>query len=479
MNPRKLIPLLIALTLIAAFLGCGGSSYSTPGTPSTSLPTAIAISPSPFPTTLYVNDTLSVTALVSNDSGQGGGVIWSCTPGNSAATCGTFSSGTGADASGIPVTYTAPANPVSAVTITATAVDNSGATTSSAFAVNATVISVAFSTTSPPPASLATAGTATIAATVTGDPASLGVNWGCTPATACAASNFSPASTGSGVTTTFTAPSSPGNVTISATSISDDTQVATATIAITSSSTGPPPLAAGNYTFWLSGWDSNNTPYYVAGAFTVAPGGTASGGTISAGEQDFVDYYYVLTQDSITGSYTVTPDGNLQITLNTGDICIGPGANSTCGQTGSTSAGNGQEILNATLTSTAASTTSSARIMEFDSWASGGGQLEPQSPPATTPLAGYAFSVSGVDANNPPNPLAIGGVINVDGTSGTEDTIDGVGSILDENDGGSLTPSQTFTASTVDATPSTDGFGRVTFTLNTSALGSPGIVLVG
>jgi hypothetical protein len=470
----KSVLLLVCLSLIAALVGCSSSSSPTVNTPPPAITVSLS-SPATFPATLYVNDTLPVTATVSNDSANGG-VVWSCSPGNSASTCGSFSSGTNAVASGTAVTYTAPSNPVSAVTITATTVDSSSATASStAIAINATVISVAFSTTAPPPSSLATGTSATIAATVTGDPAGMGVNWSCAPATACSASSFSPASTDSGATTTFTAPANAGSVTITATSISDDAQSVNASVAITGTTVAQP-LAAGNYTFWLSGTDTNSSPYYVAGAFTVAPGGTATGGTISAGEQDFVDYFYVLQQDGITGSYTVTADGNLQITLNTNDPCIGPGANNTCGQSGSTSAGNGQEILNATLTSTPSSATSSARIMEFDSWATGGGQLEPQSAPATSPLGGYAFSVSGLDANNPAFALGIGGIINVDGTSGSNNTISGIGSVFDENDGGSLSPAQSFTASTVDATP--DGFGRVTFTLNTTALGSPEIALV-
>jgi hypothetical protein len=225
-------------------------------------------------------------------------------------------------------------------------------------------------------------------------------------------------------------------------------------------------LTAGNYTFWLAGTDANGSPYYVAGAITIA-----TGGSISAGEQDFIDLDNILTDSTITGSVAVTADGNLQITLNTGDPCIGPGASGPCGQPGSTS-GNGVETLNATLTTT--TPTSGARITEFDTWATGSGQLEPQSAPTSAPLGGYAFSVGGLDGGKPANALGIGGVVNVDSSGG----ISGTGSVFDENDGGTILQAQTFASSTVSAAP--DPFGRVIFTLNPSgASGIPVIMLVG
>ncbi|SPE45111.1 conserved exported hypothetical protein [Candidatus Sulfotelmatobacter sp. SbA7] len=77
----------------------------------------------PPPATLAPSATPNITATVTGDPANGG-VNWSCAPGNSASTCGSFSSSS--TASGVAVTYTAPTTvPKSAVVITATAVNNS------------------------------------------------------------------------------------------------------------------------------------------------------------------------------------------------------------------------------------------------------------------------------------------------------------------------------------------------------------------
>ena len=47
---------------------------------------------------------------------------------------------------------------------------------------------------------------------------------------------------------------------------------------------------------------SFGNPYYVAGAFAVA------GGTITGGEQDFIDYNLLTLTDAITGgAVTISP----------------------------------------------------------------------------------------------------------------------------------------------------------------------------
>jgi hypothetical protein len=99
-------------------------------------------------------------------------------------------------------------------------------------------ISVLLSTA--PPNSLQTGANAPVAATVTNDSANKGVTWSCMPAGACG--SFNPAATASGAMTTFTAPQAVpqgGSVTIIATSVSDNTKTASATVTITA----PPAIA--------------------------------------------------------------------------------------------------------------------------------------------------------------------------------------------------------------------------------------------
>ena len=414
----------------------------------------------------------------------------------------------GSPASGVTVTFTAPttgatgsfAGGVNTATTNSSGVATSAVftagTTAGAYAVTASVSGAST------PASFSLTNNAGPAATITptsgtSQGAALGGAFAVPLVATVVDSDSNPVS---GVTVTFTAPASGASGTFASNGTATETDTTSASGVATSSAftanstvgsyvvtaavtgisvaadfslTNAVTLHAGNYTFWLSGSDTNTNPnssyipYYVAGAFSVDNTGAITG------EQDFVDLNYVVSQISFTGSTAVTPDGNLQITLNTGNVCIGPGSDYTCGQTGSTSAGNGQEILNATLTSLPSSTTSSARIAEFDSWATAGGQLEPQSAPTTTPLSGYAFSVGGLDING--TPLGIGGVIDVD-SSGNISGSNG-SSVFDQNDGGTLLQAQSFSPSTVDSAP--DGFGRVTFTLNPSAAsGVPQIVLV-
>src|SRR5436189_198934 len=79
--------------------------------------------------------------------------------------------------------------------------------------------------TTAPPASLPVGGTAGVAATVPNDSAAAGVNWSCTPSTTCG--SFTPPSTASGASTTYTAPAvapAGGSVVIIATSVTDSTK---------------------------------------------------------------------------------------------------------------------------------------------------------------------------------------------------------------------------------------------------------------
>jgi hypothetical protein len=344
MTLRKSILLLIALTTIAALVGCSSSSNQP-----------LTLSLNSVPTSLTVNSQTAIVASVDNDKANGG-VAWSCATTPAGSPCGTFNPAT--TASGASTTYTAPAILLPAgttITITATSVTNS-----------------AISQTSPP-------------------------------------------------------------------------------ITITAAT-----LASGNYVFSVTGWDySDQSPFTVSGVFTIA------GGAITGGEQDFTDYF-LQSQDTISAtgsSVAVGGDGNLAITLATGDTDIGVEGVETF--TGSVLPLNPGK----------------ASITEFDASATGSGGLEKQSASLTaTPGPGsYAFVLGGLDPYPTGDPMAVGGVVNIDdlpNTSGgpaTVGTISGAGSVFDVNDSfaSGTGAGLSFSSSSVSVP---DAFGRVTFTMNSPDL---------
>ena len=224
------------------------------------------------------------------------------------------------------------------------------------------------------------------------------------------------------------------------------------------SSTQSSTLGDGTYVFHLAGVDFvsvNTSPYFVAGAFTV------SKGLITQGEEDFVDFNGVFPQatiDPAQSGIATSADGNLQITLYTGNkgpVILGV---------------NGVQTINATLASS-----SSARIAEYDASAAGTGSLDLQSSVAQ-PTGGYAFFAAGLDSNQ--LPMAMGGIINVDNPSGAG-TISGTGSIFDLNDAPRLgvLSGQTFANTSTVSAP--DSYGRVVFTLYPSNPSIAAIELVG
>ncbi len=111
-------PFLLALAIAGLLIltGCGSSS---PG---------ISIQLVNVPGTLTVNQSVSLTATVSNDTNNGG-VNWTCSPSGS---CGAFNPAQ--TANGATTEYTAPSAP-GTVMITATAVDSSSATTTESVSV--------------------------------------------------------------------------------------------------------------------------------------------------------------------------------------------------------------------------------------------------------------------------------------------------------------------------------------------------------
>jgi hypothetical protein len=414
-------------------------------------PISVAFNPA-APGTLTTAATANLTAVVTNDS-QNKGVTWTVTC--SSSSCGSFNPTS--TASGTATAYTAPsAVPTSGtVTVTATSVTDTTKTASAIITITApAAITVALNPT--PPTSLVVGTTASLTAIVSNDSQTKGVTWTATCSlTPCG--SFSSASTASGTSTVYTAPTtvpSPNTVTITATSVTDTTKSASATITIT------PILADGTYVYHFSGWDSTG-PSFFAGAFTV------SGGVITGGEQDFSDAStgYALNVLAPANCSLSAAGNNIQVVL-------GLASNTALGV-------NGIETLRGTVVS-------SARVLitEFDSFGTGNGSIDLQTTPVAAPTGGYAFVVSGWDINNSTSPatvtpLAFGGILNFSGTS-----LSIGNSVFDYNlgaystsAGAAIGQDQLFTSGSLNGP---DSFGRVSITLvPTTSSGVPSFILTG
>ncbi len=201
-------------------------------------PLPIAVTVAPAAASVQVGTTEQFTATVQNDA-QNKGVTWQLL-GSSCEDfgCGTLSATS--SPSGLAITYTAPTTvpTPAAITLRATSVTDSTKTAAAIVSITgAPAITVAVS---PKTANVATNGTHAFTATVGNDMQNKGVTWtlsgaGCSGATCgILSSNSSP----SGTAITYTAPGSvpnPAAVTITATSVQDETKSATASVMITAS----------------------------------------------------------------------------------------------------------------------------------------------------------------------------------------------------------------------------------------------------
>jgi hypothetical protein len=192
--------------------------------------------------------TQSFTATVQNDS-QNKGVTWSLSgTGCSGAACGTLSATS--SASGIPITYTAPANQPNPSGVTLTATSASDASKSQAAAITVTP-PVSVAVTPPTPINIQFNSVQAFTATVTNDSKNQGVTWtltqlgsSCSPVVC---GTLSAASSASGTPINYIGPSSePANpaVTLTATSVTDTARNAPAGINVT--------VNPGNVTITLS-----------------------------------------------------------------------------------------------------------------------------------------------------------------------------------------------------------------------------------
>ena len=422
--------------MIGGFAGCG-----FPGLPPLTLPTqpsqpiSVLFVATP-PATLAVNASATIYAAATYAIGVGGSntnemVTYAVTCG-SAGACGSFSA---SDELGA-VVYTAPSTVPSGgtVTITATSVADTTKSVSATITIVPPIpISVAFP--SAMPASLQIEAVVSLRALITNDTsANPQVKWMVTCGSAGCGS-FNPTTTTSEAATTYTAPSAipTGNtVTVTATSVTDPTKSASASIIITPQA---PTLANGTYVFQLSG-PSEFGVNFVSGVFV------AKDGAVTGGEQDFINVSDgdsgsnadTLFDSIIGGSYATTPDGNVEITLKTNDYNVGDES---------------VETLDGVIVS-------GSRVLVAEvNFFNASGTLDLQTG-TKAPSGGYAISLYGEDVYD--QAAGIGGIVNIDRAG----AISGAGSVLDMNDAGVFRGEQSLGASTL-STP--DKFGRVVFQL--------------
>jgi hypothetical protein len=353
-------------------VGCGGgSNNSTP-------PPAITISLTGAPPTLAASGTAQLTATVTNDSANKG-ADWSCAPANS---CGSFNPAH--TASGQATTYTAPAT---AATVTITVASTASPTTTATAMISITASQQISVTISGAPASLGVNATAQLTATVTNDSSNAGVDWSCTPANTCG--SFNPAHTASGSATAYTAPAAATTVTITAASTAQSTATATASINVIASAGAT--LAAGNYALQLIGTEASGFIYGLVGSITVD-----GNGNVTAGEQDYNDGHGLQSPaggDKITGgTYTIGTGGIGKLSLVTSNTALGTAGTENF----SITVVNSKHVL----------------LTQIDALGTAGGTLDFQTPSATM-SGNYSFVVAG--AADGSEQEVFGGLIQVTG----------------------------------------------------------------
>lgn len=437
MTYAKSLAVFLNVLGVAAITGCGFGGMKPLPTPTipTSQPTSVVFLS--VPTTIAVNASSTIDAAATFPIGSvidlaKEGVTYAVTCA-SAGACGT----TGASSEVGAIVYTAPAAVPSGgtVTVTATSIVNPKLSRSATITVTPSIpITVAFS--APMPASLAVSSAVKFGVILANDVSSnphvqWAVNCGgsdCGSLSSMLSSNYA--------TVTFTAPASipsGGTVTITATSVTDPTKSVSATVAITTQGRN---LADGAYVFQISSPAAAQTNF-ITGAFV------AKGGSITGGEQDWTFYQrgadvnnigfvdaYSYSQVISGGSYGVTADGTIQISIQVGGVQM--------------------ETLNGTLASGG-----HGFVAALDG-VPATGTLDLQT--SASPAGSYALLLFGGDRSG--YSTWMGGTLNIDGAG----TISGAGSVLEVLNGSSYGygGKQQLGASTVSAP---DAYGRVVFKL--------------
>jgi hypothetical protein len=405
---RLLALLVVVVAGLLSFSACGGGGGHTIVVPPT-----VAITPTTG--NVPVGGTANFSVSVTNATNTA--VTWKVNgvAGGNATTTGSIS------ATGV---FTAPTNIPSPATVSITAVSQQDNRTTSNTAT-ITIIAAQGVLVSPSLIVVAGGGLQSFTATQGGNP--IAVTWS--------------ASAGSiDVNGNFTAPPGPpagGVVTITATTSTNQTGTASATILLANL------LPAGHYAFAFSGQDFLSTNLSPTLAIAAGSFQTNGSGTIeSGGEYTYNGSVCTQAGDTITGgTYVIGGDGRGTATIQT----------KLCG------------AFNWSFVMTSAT---NALIIEFDastagSFITGSGTIDQQTIPAAISNGNYVFNVSGVDANG---PVAIAGSFTgagggnispgvwdyneagsmLTGTTG-DTTLTGLYTAVDANGGGQIT----FTSSAI------------------------------
>ncbi len=267
----------------------------------------------------------------------------------------------------------------------------------------------------------------TLTASVGNDSSDAGVDWSCAGGDC---GTFAPAHTASGASTAYTAPASPGSVTVTATATGDSS--AKASITITIVPIGSNAMLNGAYVFSVQG--VNGSGSYAAVGTILADGD----GHITGGRQDYADESLQAGPDALTGAYAIGPDGRGSITLDVDNTSLPQ---------------HGVETFSIAVTSSA-----HALVIEFDGTANSSGSLDAQASSALDPAAisgPFAFTAQGRDMSSG-SPITHGGVLTMSASSGTI-----ASGTYFENDGGFTTSS-----ATTGSVTAPDAFGRGTLELS-------------
>jgi hypothetical protein len=293
-----------------------------------------------------------------------------------------------------------------------------------------------------PPLSIEPGGMVTIGAIVSNGSGSAGVNWTCLPLNLCG--SFSPASTDSGSSTTYTAPSSDpagGYVTIVATYVYQPSARATASTVISGAASIV--VLKGQYALFLTSPTGKRGVTSVGGSITLDGTGNVEGGVVDIVSPTVLDLKDPILQTSSNGSpltsgYSVDAAGRGRMRLITA---------------------NGQ-ILDFSL---ALTSPSHALVAEIDG-NPGSGTLDLQQHPsagfvASQITSAYSFTMTGTARTDPTIRVSVGGVFNAEGAGMLS------GGQLDTNTGGMMSSSPlegTFSA------PDSNGRGTMQLSIGRS-----------